>query len=92
MSDSSEMLKIVYMESSSIRFDINIPMGSIFGLFTSLTCIGPALGPFLGGVIYDRTGSYDLAFLIGVAAILSALILTLLLKTPKKQNTPVSLP
>ena len=38
MSDSSEMLKIVYMESSSIRFDINIPMGSIFGLERDRYC------------------------------------------------------
>ncbi len=59
-------------------------MGSIFGLFTSITCIGPALGPFLGGAIHDRTGSYTLAFLIGTASILIGLLLVTPLRLTKR--------
>jgi len=59
-------------------------VGSILGLFTSLTALGPAFGPVLGGVIFDRTGGYYLAFLLGAVGILIAFILVLLLKNPKK--------
>ncbi len=59
-------------------------VGGIFGLFTSLTAVGPALGPVLGGVIFDRTGSYDLAFLSGGIGILVGLLLVMFIPLPKK--------
>ena len=58
-------------------------VGSILGLFTSLTALGPALGPVLGGAIFDRTGGYDLAFLLGGIGIVIAFVLVLFLKNPK---------
>ena len=59
-------------------------VGGILGLFTSLTALGPAFGPVLGGVIFDRTGGYHLAFLIGGLGILIAFFLVLLLVNPKE--------
>ena len=40
---------------------------SIFGVFTIALIGGGAFGPWLTGVIYDATGSYRLAFLLGIA-------------------------
>ena len=59
-------------------------MGGILGLFISLTALGPAMGPVLGGVIFDRTGSYHLAFFLGGVGLLIAFVLVLLLRNPKK--------
>ena len=59
-------------------------VGGILGLFTSLTALGPAFGPVLGGVIFDRTGGYHLAFLLGGIGILIAFGLVFLLKNPKE--------
>ena len=38
MSDTSENAKMIYMKSSSIRFDISIPKGHIFGVEGDLYC------------------------------------------------------
>jgi MFS family permease len=55
--------------------------GTIYGWITSGQLIGGALGPWLAGLIFDRTGSYQMAFygciagfvcsalLVGVAAL-----------------------
>lgn len=53
--------------------------GAIFGLMGSLIAIGGALGPFLGGLAYDYTGSYNLLVIIGMIGcfIAGLLILTL---------------
>lgn len=48
--------------------------GSVLGLITFSNRIGSAVGPWLGGVIYDLTGSYRYAFAVAIAAI-SALAL-----------------
>jgi MFS family permease len=41
--------------------------GSIFGTLTLSSVGGGAAGPWLAGVLYDRTGSYRLAFWIAIA-------------------------
>lgn len=53
--------------------------GAIFGFMGSLIAIGGALGPFLGGLAYDYTGSYNMFVIIGIIGCLIAglLILTL---------------
>jgi predicted MFS family arabinose efflux permease len=33
--------------------------GAIFGIMSSLIALGSGIGPFLAGVIYDRSGTYD---------------------------------
>jgi MFS family permease len=39
--------------------------GSIFGLLMTSLIIGGAIGPFLTGVLYDATGTYTIAFVLG---------------------------
>ena len=47
--------------------------GAIFGWLSVSTAVGASAGPWLGGVIYDATGSYDQAFALGLgAAVLSS--------------------
>ena len=40
-------------------------VGSILGVATLAFSVGGIAGPFLGGYIYDRRGSYSLALVIG---------------------------
>ena len=42
----------------------NREYGSKFGLVTAASNLGTSLSPFLGGSIYDATGSYQLAFIV----------------------------
>jgi predicted MFS family arabinose efflux permease len=53
--------------------------GAIFGFMGSLIAIGGALGPFLAGLIYDATGSYNTFAIVGSIGcfIAGLLILTL---------------
>lgn len=45
--------------------------GTIYGFQLSIFGIGAGLGPPLVGEVYDRTGSYDLALWLGIAAFLA---------------------
>jgi len=53
--------------------------GAIFGFMGSLIAIGGALGPFLAGLAYDYTGSYNMFVVVGMIGCFVAglLILTL---------------
>ena len=42
--------------------------GQIFGAFGMIISIGAACGPWLTGELYDRTGSYDLAWWVALGA------------------------
>jgi MFS family permease len=44
-------------------------LGAILGVVQAGGGLGGALGPFLGGWLFDRTGSYGLAFLAAGAAV-----------------------
>jgi len=59
-------------------------MGSILGLSMSITAVGPAFGPVIGGAVFDRVGSYSLAFIIGAVSISIGLVLVTLIKLPKR--------
>jgi MFS family permease len=52
-------------------------MGTVFGAATMISCIGMALGPAIGGWIFDRFGSYAglhlSSFAIGLGAVAIAL-------------------
>jgi MFS family permease len=48
--------------------------GTVLGLITLGNRLGSALGPWLGGVIYDLTGRYRLAFGVAIAAITGAAV------------------
>jgi MFS family permease len=58
-------------------------MATLVGLVLFIGNIGGALGPWLAGVIFDNTNSYQWAFIIGTAAAALFLCLVILLK---KQN------
>jgi predicted MFS family arabinose efflux permease len=50
-------------------------LATIFGLVYLGHQIGGFTGAFLGGVVFDRTGSYDLMWVLGIlAAVFAALI------------------
>ena len=59
-------------------------LGAIIGLIGIGATIGGALGPFLGAYIFDLTGSYYLAFLLGAVATVVATILAIPAKKPKR--------
>jgi MFS family permease len=42
--------------------------GSIFGTLSLASIAGGAVGPWLGGLIHDATGSYAIAFWIAIGA------------------------
>lgn len=50
-------------------------MGAIFGLVTTGGALGGALGPYITGAIYDWTGSYLMAWVLGLACVLISTLL-----------------
>jgi MFS family permease len=52
--------------------------GKVFGTLSLASSTGAALGPWVAGALYDRTGSYVPAFSLGIAAsIISAVAIWL---------------
>lgn len=65
-------------------------MGAAYGLLIFFaTGLGGSVGPVLGGYLYDKTGSYDLGWLICMVAlfIISATILALNPKDSRFQDS-----
>lgn len=61
-------------------------MGSIYGLLTFFIGVGGAIGPVLGGVIYDHFGSYRYLWLINIF-VLSCIAFAILTLKKGKQYT-----
>jgi MFS family permease len=59
-------------------------LAEIIGLTTALGMIGGIMGPILGGFIFDRTGSYQIALLIAASCYAIAAMLTLGIRPPHK--------
>jgi len=59
-------------------------LGSIYGLLTFFIGVGGAIGPVLGGFIYDRFGSYHYLWLINIF-VLSCIALAILTLKKGKQ-------
>jgi MFS family permease len=61
-----------------------LSIGSVFGLLTFFVVgVGGAIGPILGGVVYDATGSYRTAWLMNLALlVVSAIGIATLKRTP----------
>jgi MFS family permease len=64
------------------RFGISM-LGTIYGMLTFFVVAGASLGPILGGYIYDKTGSYDLAWQGGIGLLI---LVTFVLMTLKKDG------
>lgn len=53
-------------------------LGVIMGALNMAWCIGAAIGPFVGGLVFDVSNSYSMAFAIGAAIMLvTALLMAL---------------
>jgi MFS family permease len=61
-------------------------LGSIYGLITFFIGIGGAIGPVLGGVIYDKFGSYHYLWLINIFVLGCIAIAVLTLKKGKQYS------
>jgi predicted MFS family arabinose efflux permease len=59
-------------------------LGALSGLITMVHHIFGGIGAYLGAAVFDATGSYDFAFSIMLAVSLLALLLTLLLRQPRR--------
>lgn len=59
-----------------------LAVGAILGFAWAISASAASFGPFIAGYLFDRTGSYDSAFLLSVALNLAAASLVLLLKKP----------
>jgi MFS family permease len=62
-------------------------VGSIYGLLTFFIGVGGAIGPVLGGVIYDHFGSYRYLWLINIFVLSCVALAILTLKKGKQYNT-----
>ena len=59
-------------------------LATILGTIGAIASIGGILGPLIGGFVWDATGSYQIAFIIGASFWALAAILAILLKPPQK--------
>jgi MFS family permease len=55
-------------------------LGFVVGATMAAASLGGAIGPLLGGVIFDYTGSYKVAFALAAGLNLAGIVLTLLLR------------
>ena len=62
-------------------------LGAIMGGTTFLYTCGGAVGPVVSGHLFDITGSYNLAFLIVAILTIIASIITLTVKSPRRQKS-----
>ena len=58
-------------------------LGVIFGAILLCSSIGGAAGPIVAGYIFDITESYQIGFLVLIAASAVALVLSMLITKPK---------
>ena len=66
-------------------------LGSEYGLVTFFIGLGGSIGPILGGLIYDRTGSYVHVWQLNILVLVGAAVLVLMLK-PGAGSVSQSLP
>ena len=59
-------------------------VGSIIGMVNFAYLLGIAVGPLLGGVIFDMTGSYSTTFISAGIALGVSFLLLLMMKKPYK--------
>lgn len=59
-------------------------IGAIVGVSSCAFSIGAALGPVITGYIFDSTGSYKTAFLVGAALCVAGLVITSMIRPTKR--------
>ena len=64
------------------------PVRTLYGFQHLGSGMGMALGGLIGSVIFDRTGSYDIAWAISIAASLSGVVCILLLEPTSRMLIP----
>jgi MFS family permease len=62
-------------------------LGEIIGMIHAASLTGGIIGPVLGGYLFDRSGSYSIAFLTAALAFSASAILTLFTHPPPKRKT-----
>ena len=62
--------------------------GQVLGISGLVQMVGTVSGPFLAGLVYDLTGSYQIAFFTFAIAGLLAMIIFLVSRRPTKRSTP----
>ena len=62
-------------------------LGEIIGAIHAVSLAGGIIGPVLGGYIFDRSGSYQIAFLIAALAFLTSAVLTLFARPPQSKKS-----
>lgn len=60
--------------------------GVILGMLDFGFSVGAAVGPAVGGLIFDATGNYSLAFVIGAVVLLCAVLLVSLVRRETGEN------
>ncbi|MDY7035270.1 MAG: MFS transporter [Thermodesulfobacteriota bacterium] len=73
------------LKISSEYFGV-ISIGTIFGFLIFGGTSGGAVGAPIAGYVYDITGNYSIAFLLGAIVIAGASILCIIIKPPKKPD------
>jgi len=58
-------------------------MGSVYGMLTFFIGLGGSLGPIVGGILYDRFGSYSYVWQLNIVTLLAVAIMIFLLKPGK---------
>ena len=61
-------------------------IGATFGILEIGFGTGAAIGPAIGGIIFDVTDSYSMAFLIGAVVLLVAAVLIALIRRETNRN------
>jgi cyanate permease len=73
------MLQLLTVEAFGLR-----AAGKIIGTRTILDALGGGLGPWLTGVLYDSTGSYQVPFLVIVVCVILSMLIATQVKTEVK--------
>jgi MFS family permease len=63
-------------------------ISKIMGMIYSCWAIGAAIGPFIGGTLFDLTGNYTLAFWVAAVAMATAALMAILVKRYPQKHAP----
>ena len=73
MTDLKELERRLWPAADALRANSRLTpaeyRGPVLGLITFGNRVGSAIGPWLGGAIFDLTGSYRVAFAASMAAL-----------------------